>query len=585
MKFQLQKLKWIFQIPNISIFFIADTIFYLRIYHVIVGFLMIAASIVMVEFMIRTRKLPKLDSPHEMPRPAMIGAITLTIGIVVGYSYFIIFNFSFSNCDKLVDQLYGSEFYLDAIYSSIMIIFSLLSLIYVFHRSYYGAINTHLDNIGRLWINITFTIVWFKIVIYKGYLSHQELCQRKELEGYWCPVIKRHYDCDPYNDLDGTQKIWFYINKGLLNTSVISCASEFFPVLLISHWLACGGAEEKAEDLLRKKQLKKNLRGLMQDFFKDISRVYAEISNVAGPPLIISNLLKYQNILFALTACIGMLVKWFVSFYYSIKFDILAKEHWIQNDWIFLVASIIQAIFFLSIYRWVKTIKSDRLDAHHKAQARGDIIILFGCSVILSVKFILQSVELFYQQNSNIISVTEEIIKTLSLFFIQVCLWFQYLTIRRLLALSDRDLNTCKSFLPTVAISGFFLAWIHFGCTYLDTFIIKYQLTDETFNFNEISLICMIFTQTIFPADYLYAFTVSGCWMDLIIRYMEMGLFQLGTPRLEISEHHGNNQLKKKVDNNKILNDCSVNDNYSITNIIDSSKNDYASITSRFSSK
>lgn len=66
---------------------------------------------------------------------------------------------------------------------------------------------------------------------------------------------------------------------------------------------------------------------------------------------------------------------------------------------------------------------------------------------------------------------------------------------------------------------------------------------------------------------------------------MEMGLFQLGTPRLEISEHHGNNQLKKKVDNNKILNDCSVNDNYSITNIIDSSKNDYASITSRFSSK
>uniref|UniRef100_A0AC35U6X8 Uncharacterized protein n=1 Tax=Rhabditophanes sp. KR3021 TaxID=114890 RepID=A0AC35U6X8_9BILA len=53
----------------------------------------------------------------------------------------------------------------------------------------------------------------------------------------------------------------------------------------------------------------------------------------------------------------------------------------------------------------------------------------------------------------------------------------------------------------------------------------------------------MIFTQTIFPADYLYAFTVSGCWMDLIIRYMELGIFQLGTPRLEIPEghHHGVN--------------------------------------------
>uniref|UniRef100_A0A0K0F2C3 Otopetrin-2 n=1 Tax=Strongyloides venezuelensis TaxID=75913 RepID=A0A0K0F2C3_STRVS len=511
---------------------------------------MIAASIVMIEFMVRTRKLPKLDSPHEMPRPAMIGAITLTIGIVVGYAYFIIFNFSFSNCDKLVDQLYGSEFYLDAIYSSLMIIFCCLSLIYVFHRSYYGAVNTHLDHIGRLWINITFTVVWLKIVIYKGYLSHQELCQRKELEGYWCPVIKRHYDCDPYNDLHGTQKIWFYLNKGLLNTAVISCASEFFPVLLISHWLACGGAEEKAEDLLRKRQLKKGIRGMMQEFIKDISRVYAADSNVTGPPLVIPNIVKYSNIGLALIACIGMLIRWFVFFYYAINFDTLAKMHWNSNDWIFFVASFFQALFFLIIYLWVKKIKSERLDAHHKAQARGDIYILFGCGVVLSIKFILQSVELYYQQNINIISVNEEIIRTLSLFFIQLCLWFQYLAIRRLLALSDRDLNSSKSFLPFVSIVGFFIAWIHFGCTFLDTSVIKYQLTDDSFGFNEISLICMIFTQTIFPADYLYAFTVSGCWMDLIIRYMEMGLFQLGKPRLEVSEHQENDHIKVVEFNN-----------------------------------
>lgn len=46
----------------------------------------------------------------------------------------------------------------------------------------------------------------------------------------------------------------------------------------------------------------------------------------------------------------------------------------------------------------------------------------------------------------------------------------------------------------------------------------------------------MIFTQTLFPADYLYGFTVAGCWMDLIIRYMEMGTFQLGIPRLMTGE-------------------------------------------------
>lgn len=62
-------------------------------------------------------------------------------------------------------------------------------------------------------------------------------------------MIKRHYECNPASELHGTQKMWYYINKGLLASSIISCASEFFPILLVTHWLACGGAEERAEDI------------------------------------------------------------------------------------------------------------------------------------------------------------------------------------------------------------------------------------------------------------------------------------------------------------------------------------------------
>jgi hypothetical protein len=47
----------------------------------------------------------------------------------------------------------------------------------------------------------------------------------------------------------------YYLNKGLLNGAIISCAAEFFPVMLIAHWLACGGAEEKAEDIMRQVSL------------------------------------------------------------------------------------------------------------------------------------------------------------------------------------------------------------------------------------------------------------------------------------------------------------------------------------------
>lgn len=66
----------------------------------------------------------------------------------------------------------------------------------------------------------------------------------------------------------------YYINKGVLSASIISCASEFFPVLLVTHWLANGGAEEKAEDIERRQQLRQGVRGLLREFMKNVSRVY-----------------------------------------------------------------------------------------------------------------------------------------------------------------------------------------------------------------------------------------------------------------------------------------------------------------------
>ena len=133
---------------------------------------MIACAIVMMEFMYRTRSLPKLDEPHEMPTPALIAAITLTVGIVLGYAYNIVYNFAFSDCDYLVDSIYGSEFWLDAVYSVMMMFFSTMSLLYILHRSYNGAINTSLDKVSRLWVNMTLTIVWIKVVVYKAYISN-----------------------------------------------------------------------------------------------------------------------------------------------------------------------------------------------------------------------------------------------------------------------------------------------------------------------------------------------------------------------------------------------------------------------------
>ncbi|KAK5974848.1 hypothetical protein GCK32_004314, partial [Trichostrongylus colubriformis] len=473
-----------------------DTIFYLRIYHAIIALLMFCCGIIEIEFLIRTRNLEKLEEPHEIPVPALIGAVALTIGIILGYLYFIIFNYAFQ----------------------------LLSL--------------DPFQIGRLFINITFSVVWIKVVVYKGYLSHQELCQRKELESYWCPVMRRNYECSPSDDLHGTQKMWYYINKGILSSAIISCASEFFPVLLVAHWLACGGAEEKAEDIERRRQLRQGVRGLMKQFLRDISRVYTANPVNNAPALVITKPLLWFFWVAVPIASIASTVRWLVYFYWTIDFDHLMEIHWLTNDYVSLVADILQLILFTAVYAFARSLNSDRLDAHHKAHARGDIAILFGCCVILFVKFILQSVEIEFQREDGFTTTYDAVIATICYATIQASQWLQYLSMRRILALSDRDCRATKRFLPLIAIGGLLMAWIHFGITFFDTNLIKYQLTDENFNFSKTTLISMIFTQTIFPADYLFAFTVSGCYLELLQRYMNMGFFQLGTPRMSISHSH-----------------------------------------------
>uniref|UniRef100_A0A0N5AA32 XK-related protein n=1 Tax=Syphacia muris TaxID=451379 RepID=A0A0N5AA32_9BILA len=567
---------------------------------------MVSCMVIMVEFLFRSRYIPKLEEPHEIPIPALIGAISLSIGVAVGFFYLLIFNYAFRDCDKLVDVTYGSELYLDAIYSLIMILFTLFSLCYIlqrfqpefknifkmlvviyfnffelasdqyFFRRYYGAINSNLDRVSRLYINITFCIVWIKVVIYKGYLSHEELCQRHELEDYWCPVLQRDFQCEPDERLHGTQKIWYYLHKGLLNIAVMSCASEIYPVLLISHWLSCGNAEETAEHLIKKQQ--RGVRSILRQFVSNISTVHAEAAE-CGPPLRVKQYIKTGfNLLTALTTgqptlstltppipeellctsiytqSILMILRWLILFYYSMDYNNLWPKHWITNDAIQMVAFFVQMIFFISVrqsfiieytvycylfidffqvYLWSRRLRSHRLDAHHKASARGDVIILFGCCVFLLAKFILQILEDIFQYSDSYYNRKEAIFRIMSRIFIHVTLWVQYLAIRKILAISNHDAKATKQFLSFIALAGCLLGWIHFGCTFLETTIIHFQLDEEKYGFSQSTLMTMIFTQTLFPADYLYGFTVAGCWLEVIIRYIEFGFFQLGEPHLE----------------------------------------------------
>jgi hypothetical protein len=103
----------------------------------------------------------------------LVSSLMLTVGIVLGYAYFIIFNLTFQDCDELVDALHPQEVWLEIIYEVAMIWFCSLSFFYLLQRSYYGGVSFHSDKMRRLWINATVCIAWIQVVVYKGYLSHQ----------------------------------------------------------------------------------------------------------------------------------------------------------------------------------------------------------------------------------------------------------------------------------------------------------------------------------------------------------------------------------------------------------------------------
>ncbi|KAF7639864.1 hypothetical protein Mgra_00000784 [Meloidogyne graminicola] len=529
-----------------------ETIHYLRIYHLAVCSLMFSCGLLQLAFMWKAQcgAFDKLARPHTIPRPTMISAFALTAGIALGYAYFLIFNIAFRNCDKLFDAAGAEEKWQEALYDLLMISFCVLSLIYILQRSYYGSQDTNFDLITRKWVNIVLTIVWVKIVIFKGYLSYQELCQRSEISGYWCPIIKRSYTCDPETKLKGTQKIWYYMHKGLLNSAIISCASEFFPVMLVAHWLGCGRAEQRADELIRRRQEKKSVRRMLQGMIGDVSKIYgldptAQIRRQL-PPLNLPPLLTIPLLIFACITAFLVTLRWFVGLYFAILFDEMHKKGSMLDTYTECAASLVQTLLFAILFFWARqAITVKRFCPYHKAESKGDLVLIFGSAAFMSVKLGLQLFELHFQRADGFLSWSEALLRTFSLTLIQTSEWLQYSCLHRIMALhfefciflyfyqsrNSVDVHATRRFLPIVALAAVVVNWVGFGMTFFETNTIKYQLGLEELRFSQSTLIIMIFTQTIYPADYLFVSPL----LDVGQIYSEMGFFQLG-PSMDLEE-------------------------------------------------
>uniref|UniRef100_A0A1I8AYE3 Otopetrin-3 n=1 Tax=Meloidogyne hapla TaxID=6305 RepID=A0A1I8AYE3_MELHA len=342
----------------------------------------------------------------------------------------------------------------------------------------------------------------------------------------------------------------YYMHKGLLNSAIISCASEFFPVMLVAHWLACGRAEQRADELIRRRQEKKSVRRMLQGMIGDVSKIYgldptAQIRRQL-PALNLPTILTASLVILACITAFLASLRWFVGLYFAILFDEMHKKGSMTDTYSECAASLTQTLLFVLLCFWARqAITVKRFCPYHKAESKGDLVLIFGSASFMTVKLGLQLVELHFQRADGFLSWTEALLRTFSLTLIQASQWLQYLCLHRIMALHFEDVHATRRFLPIVALAAVVVNWVGFGVTFFETNTIKYQLGLEELRFSQSTLIIMIFTQTIYPADYLFCFTAAGCWTDVLLRYVEMGLFQLGPP-MDLEElqdlehqHHG----------------------------------------------
>jgi hypothetical protein len=95
----------------------------------------------------------------------------------------------------------------------------------------------------------------------------------------------------------------------------------------------------------------------------------------------------------------------------------------------------------------------------------------------------------------------------------------QLLTLRSAVKLSDSALQRSRHFLPYVALSAVVVNWSFFAISFFYMQIVKYQLSNPSYyKFDTGALVCIVFIQILFSANFLHTFTAAGLWTQVFLR-------------------------------------------------------------------
>uniref|UniRef100_A0A915E516 Uncharacterized protein n=1 Tax=Ditylenchus dipsaci TaxID=166011 RepID=A0A915E516_9BILA len=161
----------------------------------------------------------------------------------------------YGHCDKLVESTNRAGLMIDQIYNGLMIVYAIVSSIYLYQRSLHHSHTDLFDVITTNVIDSVSAVLFVKSIVYKSYLGQPGANSSALLK--FIPCLKKlpHFTCHPTTALKGSQLTWYYADKAVLHPTLVSAACEFFPVLLIVHHFVAGKAHKIAGKLVKKDML------------------------------------------------------------------------------------------------------------------------------------------------------------------------------------------------------------------------------------------------------------------------------------------------------------------------------------------
>ncbi|KAI1733287.1 hypothetical protein Ddc_02211 [Ditylenchus destructor] len=245
------------------------------------------------------------------------------------------------------------------VFNFLMLLFSGLLAYYLRQRMYFPS---DFDWVDFVTIKITsslLVVLWIDELIYKSHGAIDallpiigQIANRNNDTAFIppCKKQKHSFKCHPEDEFkkNGSKLYWYRLDEYLIHQVVASLACEYYPVLLVIHWVVTGRANNAVEKIIQRQEQSKSIELPLRQAAACISRV-PELEFIEVPPMTIevSFLAKFLFNCLAILTVISALVCAMADFYQIIDSNYFLDDAILTLCYIYTLSSIL--LFVLTI--------------------------------------------------------------------------------------------------------------------------------------------------------------------------------------------------------------------------------------------